>query len=54
MGNTMANNVEKRADCGEGSPEDSSPQREPRNPTIVCGNRAGKSRELLIFGSPSS
>lgn len=51
MGNTMANNVEKRADSDEGSPEDSSPQREPRDPTIVCGqSRAARHANLIIFG----
>lgn len=51
IGNTMAHNVEKRAGLDAGSPEDPSPQSEPRDPTIVCGqSRAARHANLVIFG----
>lgn len=51
IGNTMAHNVEKRAGLDVGSPEEPSPQSEPRDPTIVCGqSRAARHANLVIFG----
>lgn len=51
IGNTMAHNVEKRAGLDAGSPEEPSPQSEPRDPTIVCGqSRAARHANLVIFG----